>query len=211
MNWELIEKKLNYFYDNYAGKKCLSKTRNMDIVSKSARQAYFASVIETANPKRKGKDFSPSEDKLKAIIKDIIMPFLKKKEYDKANCEKTITMIRDAFKKDNEYPYTYGNAQKWLNMAYKYYIANLYHKSKLSAKVFFEKNKELLCYPFFAIDNIIESIITKELGVSFPDKKKWHERDCLTDFTDYWDNVLTKTKKEGYPPFLWELIKWDIN
>ena len=207
VDWNAIDSQLRKFDEKYALKKCIRKTAGMTIEQKSARQAFFASVVEKANPKRKGRIFDSSDKKIKKAIDDILAPFFERKKFDNKSCYETIEKIRDFYKINEEYPYTYGNAQKWLTIAMKYYVVNLFHESQpITAKDFFETHKEFLDCKIFAVDNIIEDAARRQLGVEFKDAKKWHERDNLEEFKEYWRKVEKNVK--DYTPFLWELVNW---
>lgn len=207
ISWSQIDQKLQGFYKKY-GKRCASWTKGKNDAQTAARQAYFPAVVETAHPKRKGfVSFAPKEAELWQVIDGIIVPFLTGNAYDVKSCLTAIDEIREFFKNGSTYPFTYGNAQKWLNMAVKYYMVHLYHCSGVTAHNFFSRNPQFLDYPFFAVDSVMVKVVEKTFDIPSP-AKKWHEIDCRQDFEDYWDLVGVKIRAAGDAPLLWELVSW---
>lgn len=207
ISWSQIDQKLQGFYKKY-GKRCASRTKGKNDAQTAARQAYFPAVVETAHPKRKGfVSFDPKEAELWQVIDGIIVPFLTGNAYDAKSCLTAIDEIREFFKNGSTYPFTYGNAQKWLNMAVKYYMVHLYHRSGVTARVFFNKNPQFLDYPFFAVDSVMVKVVEKTIGIPSP-AKKWHEIDCRQDFVNYWNQVGGEIRATGDAPLLWELASW---
>ena len=58
---------------------------------------------------------------LKGKGEKIIADFLSNKTYDMNKCVDVIKQIKELYKNDVR-DYTYGNAQKWVNMSFKYYV-----------------------------------------------------------------------------------------
>ena len=210
MDWDTIEQKLNDFYQRYARSRCARKTSGMGLAAKSARQAYFSSVSEHAHPRRRGFDFVTTEAVIRDISCNVIAPFLENHNYSEERCGAIILAIRDHFQDaEGNYPFSIGNAQKWVNMSFKYYVVHLFHDYGFSAERFFEDEAGcfLLNYPFFPVDSIIERKVSERLGVTFQTQKEWYRRYDLSEFINFWTHAQRVI--QSCPSFLWELIQWD--
>lgn len=96
---------------------------------------------------------------LKAKGEDIIAKFLSDKKYDMNTCVDVIEQIRALYKNGGVKGYTYGNAQKWVNMSFKYYVifnAIDFNTKKVDLKTAFSKIPRFNNYELFAVDSIYD-------------------------------------------------------
>lgn len=150
---------------------------------------------------------------LKAKGEDIIAKFLSNKKYDMGTCVDVIEQIRALYKNDGVMDYTYGNAQKWVNMSFKYYVifnAIDFNTKKVDLKTAFIKIPEFNNYELFAVDSIMINAIQQKLGINF--NYKWSKCNNIQAFIDYWNGVKAKLVGQIIDmPFLWELNNWKSN
>lgn len=94
----------------------------------------------------------------------------------------------------NEILFTYGHAQKWINMTFKY----LYMLEAVPLDFVF---------PFLhvPIDNIVLERAEKQLGISRP-SQVWSSWGDYTFYLQYQDNLRQKIDKEA--PLRWEFHNW---
>lgn len=92
-------------------------------------------------------------------------------------------------------PFTFGQAQKWVNMTIKYLYV-------LDDRGF----DDFLDYLHVPVDNKIIAIAEREFGIPKPNKvwSKW-------DYDEYLSYQLTLRKKiSGCSPFRWEMAAWNV-
>lgn len=174
-----------------------------DIVSEAVKRSYAPSVQNTAL--KQGKYGSVKlqipRQECESILIDALLKVYSKKtitEQQFIDWETTLARnIREIYHKNEIKLYTYGNAQKWINIAIKYLFSSdhIDYAHKL-----FE-----VCY--LPIDRIIQDKAYKELGV----KKlpvAWSKCDNLQEILDYEENIKNAIKqKTSYTSRLW----WECN
>ncbi|WP_256254428.1 hypothetical protein [Streptococcus sanguinis] len=94
----------------------------------------------------------------------------------------------------NEILFTYGRAQKWINMTFKY----LYMLGAVSLNF-------VLPFLHVPIDNIVLERAEKQLGISRPSPVWWSWGDYVF-YLQYQDNLRQKIEKEA--PLRWEFHNW---
>ena len=128
-------------------------------------------------------------------------------------CVYVIKRIRALYKNGGVMDYTYGNAQKWVNMSFKYYVifnAVDFNAKKVDLEMAFNKIPEFNDYELFAVDSIMINAIHQNLGINF--NYKWSKCDDIDDFIDYWNEVKDKLAVQQIDmPFIWELNNWKSN
>lgn len=93
--------------------------------------------------------------------------------------------------------FTYGQAQKWLNMTIKYLY--MLEDEEYSFDCVFE-------YLHIPIDNYIFVAVKKELRIDRPNNP-WSKLD-ETEYLKYQKAIREELKKRKYSPLLWEFDKW---
>ena len=127
---------------------------------------------------------------------------LEELDFDKFTewAEETATNIRAIYRNAGVNDYTYGNAQKLINVAIKFVMSsNLvdYHH-------------QVFKYCHFPVDGIIQQIIRKAFGIR-PLKTCWSKNDNWDDFVDYQRKVRKAVLANGYySPMVWEATHWNI-
>ena len=133
-----------------------------------------------------------------SIIRESVAELLDSKcksqdEFDKWH-KKTTEKIRDWYRK-KEVDFTYGHAQKWLNMALKYLYT-------LGACDF----KELTRFFHPPLDNYILQAAKKMLGINKP-HDAWSTWDDYSDYLNYQKQL--RDKIDGQSLFRWEFHTWN--
>lgn len=113
-------------------------------------------------------------------------------EYDNWH-SKVCTELRELYR-ESGVSFTYGQAQKWLNMMMKYlYVHGAFN---------FEEIFEFLHPP---LDNYILKAVQENFGIpSFP--VSWSRLDCYATYLDY--QKALRTKIYDCPPLRWEFRVW---
>ena len=113
----------------------------------------------------------------------------------------TADKIREIYKNNGIDLYTYGNAQKWINMTIKYIFSSNY----------MNHNVDIYEVAYLPIDSIIQQIAYKELGV----KKlscAWSKCDDWEEIERYQNDIqkaiLTNTKYKSR--LWWECNAWKV-
>ena len=121
-----------------------------------------------------------------------------------ANWEyKTASYIRELYQKNGVSNYTFGNAQKLINLAIKYILS--YQCTPYQHDVF--------KYGFFPIDRIIQTKLKKQFGVGYLYKSStipsWAKCDNWFEILDYQKRARNEIMKNNfYSPILWEVTNW---
>ena len=113
----------------------------------------------------------------------------------------TATYIRSIYRNAGVNDYTYGNAQKLINVALKFVmssnIVNYHHR--------------VFQYCHFPVDGIIQKIIRRRFGARQLNTC-WSKNDDWDEFVEYQRCVRTEVLNEGYySPMVWEATHWNIN
>lgn len=156
---------------------------------------------------------SPS---LQATIEGKIKKFLKARRYSLTDIKKAIddiyvTVTSGAYTGT----FTYGNAQKWLLMAIKYYIIQLccdVCPCCGGPKIDFSKEKELIsCYKAFPIDSVMIRNTGRKniLDIKFSGAP-WTKCSSLSVIMKYLEETSSKMTKKGFIPFYFELCAWPL-
>ncbi len=189
--------------------------------------SYINGMTGTAQTKEK-------EVLKRYVVQNILEHFLSEEKFDTETCQNVIKRVRAFYREEKQIVnYTYGNAQKWVNMAIKYYIiamscysANtgapfdfttnpiLSNSIKADVKRAFGEHPGFSKYRLFAVDSIMIDITTKEpYRVSFkaPEFSAtcWSKSNSELQFVRYWNSMEENLKNNAVSmPFLWELNTW---
>ena len=179
-----------------------------DIIDIAVQKGYAPSIQNTAIKQYKydsKKLAVPRKDCEELLKKEI------KKIYDETNITEEkfeewesnlASEIREKYKQNGIEHYTYGNAQKWINMTIKFVFS--------SENVDYTKQLFNVCY--LPIDRIIQDKAYKELGV----KKlpvAWSKCDDWNEIQSYQkrikDAIIEKTNYDSR--LWWECNAWTVN
>lgn len=238
-NIELINKNINDLYNKYAKNEFESLTSNTDksIASIAAKLGYRPAVNKAAfflssslsigsyfdDPERYPKKSGVSNDSTKsdvlceAVIEQIFVPFLKDSSFSDQECFEIMDRVFEIYYfRENVTDFSYGAAQKWVNMAIKYYIILQFKKSGTPDIVSYIKLK-YSNYNLFPIDGqMIQKIHKhfgdmeydhKKVGCSLPTPQPWTNCNLKFTFIDYWSFVSEKLS--GTKPILYEMANWN--
>lgn len=184
-----------------------SKYKNInDVFANACLNAYGPSVIRTGNltgASKKTKQFLKNyvADYLKEKIKDIYCR--KSLDYEDF-CEweyENVKWVRSTYHNNGVKNYTYGNAQKLINMAIKYLLS-----SNL-----IDENNPLFKECYFPVDSIIQKKLHKDFSIPYlPNKNhSWSKNDNWNDFMSYQDNAREIILKNSYySPLICEISEW---
>ena len=115
--------------------------------------------------------------------------------------EKTASKIRKFYHENGVNEYTYGNAQKLINMAIKYLLSSCV----------INENDPLFKNCHFPVDGIIQKKLHKDFGIPYlPNKNhSWSRNDKWTDFVNYQtDARKIILDNEFDSPIICEISEW---
>ena len=114
--------------------------------------------------------------------------------------KETATHIRSIYRNAGVNDYTYGNAQKLINVALKFV---------LSSNIV-DYHHDVFKYCHFPVDGIIQNIIRKFFGIR-PLTTCWSKNDNWDDFVRYQREVREAVLAQGYySPMIWEATHWNF-
>lgn len=131
------------------------------------------------------------ENEIKKLIGNNIT---NQKEFDAWHCDVCKTI--KSFYLNEGIEFTYGQAQKWINMTIKYlYILKVYSFDNV------------LKYLHIPVDNYIFDAVEKELEIDRP-KEAWSRWDNDEEYKDYQKNIRKELKRKKFVPLRWEFENW---
>lgn len=237
-NIELINKNANDLYEKYAKKHFddLSLSTDESIAFVAAKLGYRPSVQKTAfflssslsigsyfddvnrYPQKNGvsNDTTKTDILCEAVILQLFVPFLRKSVFNKESCISLMDKIFEIYYfRENATDFSYGVAQKWVNMAIKYFIIINFKKSSESNIVSYI-NEKYDDYTLFPIDGIMIQKIHKHfgdmtydstiIGCHLPTPQPWSNCNLKFTFIDYWQFILDKLC--GIKPIFYEMAIW---
>lgn len=162
------------------------------------------------------KDKNNFKEEVKYIFENVIKNENKKhilnniKNHDEFDtwhqgiCDKIIKKSKKIEKFDENYEgkdkiqFTYGQAQKWVNMTIKYlYMLNDHT---------FDNVFDFLHVP---VDNYIFKAVKDELKIKKPTKKSWSRWNNYKEYKEYQNDIRKQLKEEKYiSPLRWEFENW---
>lgn len=101
--------------------------------------------------------------------------------------------------KEEKIQFTYGQAQKWLNMTIKY----LY---MLEVKEYSFDN--VIMWLHIPVDNFIFKAVKEELNIKRPTKVSWSRWNNYDEYLEYQNDIRKKLKEEDISPLRWEFENW---
>lgn len=135
-------------------------------------------------------------------------------EWHTETCEKLIDIYRDnkCIDKNGQPSFTYGHAQKWLNMLFKYLYVYEYSDE---FKDFFKDKTELIKYLHVPIDDTILEEACKNFKLEKPDRgwSQMNKNTYMAFQQKLKDKIMANSnppygEEDGKIPFYWELMVW---
>lgn len=188
--------------------------------SKACNNAY-------ADMARHVLHITEKKDKDKRKLRDIVECLFKKQllnikfdsqstfdEWHTETCEKLIDIYRDnkCIDKNGQPSFTYGHAQKWLNMLFKYLYVYEYSDE---FKDFFKDKTELIKYLHVPIDDTILEEACKDFKLEKPDRgwSQMNKNTYMAFQQKLKDKIMTSSnppygEEDGKIPFYWKLMVW---
>ena len=115
--------------------------------------------------------------------------------------EKTATYIRDFYRNKGVCEYTYGNAQKLINMAIKYFLSS----------DLVDEEDPLFENCHFPVDAIIQKKLNDDFNIPYLANKNhsWSRNDSWKDFVKYQKTARKIILSNGYySPLICEISEW---
>ena len=189
------------FCENQKPIKTLCNTPNAEeLASVAAILSYRASVLRALKMNGKHKEAALARQKGEVLIKDFLWKIFNTNTAAEFDCVvETWEALHQIYKKQDIQDYTYGNAQKWVNMAIKYYIILLQKFNVPCSKI--------MEIPVFPVDRIMINYIKKDLGISFDGN--WSDCKDLCALKKYICDVNSMVNKKGLSLFEYELNAWN--
>ena len=168
-----------------------------DLACVAANLSYRASVLRALNFNGKNSEGKLARLDGEKIVIDFLYKIFESQNVASLDYVSDVwSKIYDTYKKHNIEDYTYGNAQKWVNMSIKYYIILLKH--------FKIECENLTQIPVFPVDRIMINHIKKDLDISFDGS--WSNCNDIVALKDYICKVKSKV---GSTLFEYELDAWN--
>lgn len=185
-----------------------------------ARHTLQINKDKTANDKEIEKEKEIKKEKASKYLKERLLNLSTKNinnqtdynDWHKETCQNLMSMYKDFHNKNNQPAFTFGQAQKWLNMLFKYLYVFEY-KDKF--KNYFDDRANLIPFLHVAIDTNIIDKAYEDLKLNKP-SMAWSKMDEVT-YCDYQNELRKKIEKnqnlmcldpDAKYPFYWELIVW---
>lgn len=199
-----------------------SMNLNHDDILHFLKSAYFGSIDDqyAAASKRAYRDFcrtirsqlfknatSESKEELRRKITDYmkseIERLAKMKDIDSAAFDEWHSVVcRGIIERFTIDTLCYGQAQKWINMTFKYLCVL---DDDIKNAVFFK-------FLHIPMDNIILDVAVDAHLIDRPVKRwsRWNEAE-YKQYQNAIRNAIHKNKGNHYPPLLWEFRNWKAN
>ena len=237
--WKQIEKNCTNLFKKYVVPRINKQKAPIDVAFLSAELGYRPAVVRALTYNKSQYANMSSQERKEEFVNPVIIkcikPFLKKRQFDIQSCLDCIDDVRKECRCNKGVSdFTYGNAQKWVNMSIKYYIIlnaficstndrkNPPHEIKnekektgifqLGANDFLlrelYKTNCFWGYELMPIDSKILKIgPNNNLGT-------WSKNDDKEDFICYWKQIKSsylpnhQQFSSGFTPILYEMYVW---
>ena len=179
----------------------LSSTPNaVELARAAAILSYRASVLRALKFEGKNSEAMNARQAGEGQIIDFLCTIYESKStIDINDVAKTWESIYQIYKRNNIEDYTYGNAQKWVNMSIKYYIILL--------NKFGIDYSKLIEVPVFPVDRIMINHIKKDLSIPF--SGNWSDCKDIDALKKYICAVKAEVDKQSISLFEYELNAWN--
>lgn len=183
-----------------AFKKLEANPDYIDLACLAATLSYRASVLRAVKFNGKKREAAFARKDGETIIEEFLCAAINEKTPFEIDVVYDIwNKIYKVYKKHGIDDYTYGNAQKWVNMSIKYYAVLLQH--------FNMENSLITGIPVFPVDGIMIKHIKKEFNISF--NGSWSQCNDIDYLKSYIQAVKEKTEKKGMSLYDYELNAWE--
>lgn len=215
IHWATANLKATNFYDRY----CTRRKALPDIAENSATWSYKASM-NIRDPKHTVWSATHTLS-FRSLLKNAMIPviseFLRAEDFSTKKCVALMTKIREYYHANKVVNYTYGIAQKWVNIAIKYYIIlNSFnaptHTCDVNAfyirKGYTISSPYVFNYHLFPVDTSYGRKLIGLKGIDFwaySGGVSWHECDNISVFEKYWDDVDHALSPDDLPPNVYEI------
>ena len=196
---------LNIFFNEYC-KNCKGLTNINDVINKAVKLSYRASVLRALYDGDKLVGFNgmtSQKNNARSAGENILQNFLSATHSNGNNFQvvkDTWDAIRENYHNQGITWYTYGNAQKWVSMAIKYFVV-IGYKNKL---IDFDHP---LADCVFPVDGIMINEIFKDFRIKGV-TPSWSKCDDKTAFIKYIQNVKSKIIAKNKKVLEYEIEKW---
>ena len=200
-NIKLIVERAQNFYEKYCLKQL--KTNNYDYAFVSTRYSYRTATkraikYESKDEKRNSLSIRLEEEKK-------IIDFLITGDFKLESITKLAHEIRNDYQKVGVHDFLCGNAQKWINMAIKYFLIS---KSSPNDKFDYDLFKRLqnkTNYSIMPVDGIMIKKNKELLNIDF-EYLSWSRCDDLNEFISYWQSLQKKIIDQSLIEY--EIVTW---
>lgn len=181
---------------------CSGKVKEHESLAQAAaRLSYKASVRRALKYKDDQERTWGEFNRINAA--HFLAGFLEDANFSPERCEYIIRRIKMEF--GNIEDYTYGNAQKWVNIAIKYFIIL---NQFIPEKRVIDVDHAISTYRFFPVDAIMIKHAKSDFGIPF-EARSWSNCDDLDCFRAYWDQVEAAAQSRfNHSAFTWETLSY---
>lgn len=171
----------------------------------AAHLSYRASVMRAltfGDQKAKAPNIREKGEK---IISEFLVKSLENPPATVGEVAKYWEKLHNLYLKEKIEDYTYGNAQKWVNMAIKYFIILLSHNGL--------EYEQIAKIPVFPVDGIMIQVIKKDKKIEINGKipEPWSKCDDKKAFIHFIKTVDSQKDKKYNTLFEFELDSWSPN
>lgn len=199
-----INKKADGWFNKFCKGKATNKTT---IEEKAAFLSYKPSVQRAIKFNKNNLNKQSARD----AAEKVLIKFLQKKDFSNETIFNLWDEIWGIYHEQGITQYTYGNAQKWVGMAVKYYLIL---ESKIKRFDVTDKKSSAWDFDLLPIDGIILKYIKKNYGIFLQDNKSkkvyssWSKCDNKQAFIDCLDSVSKAIQQNYDKSIFYEISKW---
>lgn len=197
-----MNQKMGDWYNRFCANRRVVKvlddsTKAEELAYVAANLSYRASVLRALKFYGKNAEALQARKEGEKVIYNFLVDcYTSKTAADIDYVSQVWEKIYQIYKGQDIQDYTYGNAQKWVNMSIKYYIILLWK--------FNLPYEELLEIPVFPVDRIMINHIKKHLEITFDGN--WSDCDDKDALINYICSVKAKVNQSL---FVYELDAWN--
>lgn len=205
----MLKLRVREFYEKFCSN-CESLSEKEKIIEAAARLSYRASVQHALWKNGKHVGFAgktAAKNAARAQGERIVADFLtaasnlESREAFLESFEDAMDVLRAVYHDKGITWYTYGNAQKWLAMAIKYYIVISLMKNKMNF------SSPLMNF-VLPVDGIMIRIIREDFGIDGV-SPSWSQCDDKGEFIEYLNRVRAAVNETGKTLMEYEITAWN--
>ena len=200
--------KLDDWYEKLC-KDCDGVGSQEETIEKAASLSYRASVLRALSEdgvrvgfkgkiNEKNASRAAGEDYIKEFLRNALA--LSDEEELFSLIHTAWDDIRDIYHRNEISWYTYGNAQKWIAMAMKYYFVIAFKHGLVTDRHLFVK-----CT--FPVDSVMTNHVYSDFGIVGV-TPSWSQGDSKSQFVNYVQAVKTAVESRGDKLLAYEIGKW---